>query len=416
MRAASIDWCLRPIAAIMFACGCAGVVSAQEYTVEVLNRLTALPGIPATTYTHVASTGGAIGDGYGTATGSIPHAMYMPSGATMPIDLHPAGFLDSYGLGGEGSQQVGYGWSNSVNRYTALMWNGSAGSVVNLHPAGYVSSRANASDGAFQVGSVQSASGGHAALWSGTSASVILLTPAGYSGSVAYGVGDGQQVGAAGLPMVPGSRAMVWSGTPESAVDLHSASFVETYAFGVGGGKQAGYGKVSGANPTRALVWSGTAESIVNLHPVGATVSVAYATNGYVQVGDCSLGGAAAWRGSAESFINLHALLPAGSTWNGSRATSIDSAGVITGWAYGTYEGVTGTYVVRWMPADVCIAKYNGDDEVDILDFLDFIEDFSACEGQPAPCGVYGDTDLNGDTVTDILDFLDFIDVFGTGC
>jgi len=63
-----------------------------------------------------------------------------------------------------------------------------------------------------------------------------------------------------------------------------------------------------------------------------------------------------------------------------------------------------------------CGADYNEDTEVDILDFLDFIDDFSICEQQPAPCGNFGNPDLNGDTLIDILDFLDFMDAFGNGC
>ena len=63
-----------------------------------------------------------------------------------------------------------------------------------------------------------------------------------------------------------------------------------------------------------------------------------------------------------------------------------------------------------------CGSDYNDDAEVDILDFLDFIDDFSACENLPAPCGNLGDPDLNADTTIDILDFLDFIDAFGSGC
>lgn len=63
-----------------------------------------------------------------------------------------------------------------------------------------------------------------------------------------------------------------------------------------------------------------------------------------------------------------------------------------------------------------CAADYNGDTGPDILDFLDFFDDFGACEGQLAPCGSLGDADVNGDTIVDILDFLDFLDAFGTGC
>jgi hypothetical protein len=63
-----------------------------------------------------------------------------------------------------------------------------------------------------------------------------------------------------------------------------------------------------------------------------------------------------------------------------------------------------------------CPANYNGDDAIDILDFLDFIQDFSDCELSPAPCGQFGDADINADTLVDILDFLDFIDSFSNGC
>lgn len=68
--------------------------------------------------------------------------------------------------------------------------------------------------------------------------------------------------------------------------------------------------------------------------------------------------------------------------------------------------------------APLCSSDVNGDTESDILDFLDFIDSFGACENQPAPCaGSSGiDADFNGDTFVDILDFLDFIDAFAGGC
>ncbi len=64
----------------------------------------------------------------------------------------------------------------------------------------------------------------------------------------------------------------------------------------------------------------------------------------------------------------------------------------------------------------LCAADYNGDGDDDILDFLDFLDDFGSCENQPAPCGSAANADFNGDTIIDILDFLDFLDAFGTGC
>ncbi len=66
--------------------------------------------------------------------------------------------------------------------------------------------------------------------------------------------------------------------------------------------------------------------------------------------------------------------------------------------------------------ARICLSNYNCDGLVDILDFLDFFEDFGACENTPTPCGSLGNPDVNGDDFVDILDFLDFFDAFGGGC
>lgn len=64
-----------------------------------------------------------------------------------------------------------------------------------------------------------------------------------------------------------------------------------------------------------------------------------------------------------------------------------------------------------------CAQDYNDDDLVDVLDLLDFLDDFGACAGFPAPCGVYGDPDqYNPDGQVDIIDFLAFFDVFGQTC
>ena len=82
---------------------------------------------------------------------------------------------------------------------------------------------------------------------------------------------------------------------------------------------------------------------------------------------------------------------------------------------FSTFGGGDRVLVVRGFDPE-CTANYNRDCAIDILDFLDFIEDFSACEQQEGPCGVYGDADFNGDTFVDILDFLDFIEAFSQDC
>jgi hypothetical protein len=75
-------------------------------------------------------------------------------------------------------------------------------------------------------------------------------------------------------------------------------------------------------------------------------------------------------------------------------------------------------WVIDNLIGSPCPSDVNGDTLSDILDFLDFLDSFGACDNLPAPCaGASGvDADFNGDTFVDILDFLDFFDAFGTGC
>ncbi len=72
--------------------------------------------------------------------------------------------------------------------------------------------------------------------------------------------------------------------------------------------------------------------------------------------------------------------------------------------------------LVPAMLGSICHADYNADTVPDILDFLDFLQDFSDCSGLAAPCGQFGAADFNGDTIIDILDFLDFLQAFSDGC
>lgn len=102
----------------------------------------------------------------------------------------------------------------------------------------------------------------------------------------------------------------------------------------------------------------------------------------------------------------------------------INSAYVDPGtyWVYasitdgGTTTGDWSTGTLTW--AVPCPADVNGDGDLDVLDFLDYMDAFGLCENQPAPCtgssGVSGD--FNGDTMIDVLDFLDYMDAFGQGC
>lgn len=83
----------------------------------------------------------------------------------------------------------------------------------------------------------------------------------------------------------------------------------------------------------------------------------------------------------------------------------------------GVHNGVTEAFVAVLSEPVVCPAEYNSElGAGDILDFLDFLQDFAACTNLPAPCGQFGDPDINDDLTIDILDFLDFVEAFGAGC
>ncbi len=85
---------------------------------------------------------------------------------------------------------------------------------------------------------------------------------------------------------------------------------------------------------------------------------------------------------------------------------------------FGTVNWQDDTYEEEGAPvAFDCNPDLNGDGDVDILDFLLFMDSFSECQGDAAPCGLYGvNADYLPDGLVDILDFLQFIDDFSYGC
>lgn len=113
-------------------------------------------------------------------------------------------------------------------------------------------------------------------------------------------------------------------------------------------------------------------------------------------------------------WVHLEAIEP--SIYWGSINHGFGGLPAISRGASGTFTAPGSPISMRLIGADACLADYNGDNEADILDFLDFFEDFGQCENQPAPCGSIADADVNGDTIVDILDFLEFLDAFAQGC
>ena len=260
------------------------------------------------------------------------------------IDLTPAGATTATAVGLSGAQQFGsVGFPSTVTPGTveshAVLWSGGADGFTDLG----VGTAYGVGDGQ-QVGAVFS----QAALWSGTPESFVDLNPVGWNTSVAMGVGGGQQVGVANRQQVCGERKggcgsgtytvmqpFLWTGTAASAVNLTPSNlgYGGGEAYGTDGVQQVGAGRQSfgfGAySQPFAVLWTGTAASAVSLNPTSSTESAALAVAGGQQVGYIySFQHAALWTGSAASAVDLH---PAGYTASQAHATNgVQQAGF--GW------------------------------------------------------------------------------------
>jgi hypothetical protein len=270
------------------------------------------------------------------------HALLWSGSAASVVDLGPnLSLVSSVATGACGGQQVGYaysGWSD-VNTH-AYLWTGSIASAIDLNPIDWNASYALGTNGVQQVGYGSSSSfvNQHAVLWSGTAESAVDLNPSGFNGSKACGISGGQQVGyGEGIGY---DHALLWSGTAASVVDLNPEGFNSSQALSVSGGQQAGYGLLeTGNNPVHALLWNGSAASAVDLNPSGFDNSIANGISNGQQVGAGYVSGtggsayahALLWGSSADSFVDLHQFLPSG--WASSFAESIDAQGNIVGYA-----------------------------------------------------------------------------------
>jgi hypothetical protein len=102
------------------------------------------------------------------------HALLWRGSAASVVDLNPRGFVESLVHGTNGEEQVGIGDGPATGgEGHALLWRGSAASVVDLHaflPPGFVHSSASAIDAAGNVvGSASTVTGptgdAYAILW-----------------------------------------------------------------------------------------------------------------------------------------------------------------------------------------------------------------------------------------------------------
>jgi hypothetical protein len=294
-------------------------------------------------------------------------------------------FQQSFAAGASNSAQAGYGYSpDFTGGFHAFKWSGTAASFVDLNPSNFTTTTALASadtvvlgvPGTAQVGDgfgpIVTGNNNHALVWRGTAASLVDLTPTGFD--VAYGKGVASANNAFGSTQVgygsgstttgDANHAFLWSGTAASRVDLHPASgYTESFALAVAGSVQVGYGTTP-SEDDHALLWTGSAGSKVDLNPSGFTQS--HANGVYVNGGNTKTVGDGT--GSATGG-NQHALLwndqtaasrvdlnPSGFTT--SKANAISSAGQV-----GMGQGSDGKYHALY---------WNG-----LTDFIDLHADVS---------------------------------------
>jgi uncharacterized membrane protein len=102
---------------------------------------------------------------------TVIHALLWHGTAASMIDLQPSGFKDSCARAAHGNVQVGYGHTSSTGTIHALLWKGGANTAVDLQqylPNTFTSSEAYAIDSAGDIlGSAYSTStvSWHAVVW-----------------------------------------------------------------------------------------------------------------------------------------------------------------------------------------------------------------------------------------------------------
>jgi hypothetical protein len=195
----------------------------------------------------------------------------------------------------------------------------------------------------------------HALLWSGSAASVVDINPPNYLTSGIQDMSATNQVGYASLDD-QNAHAMLWSGTAASAVDLNPANSYFSEATTLFGDTQAGYARRKATGDAdHAVLWHGTAASAVDLNPAGFISSHISDNSATTQVESGSLSTnsyhALVWNGSPDNFIDLHStldgLIP---NLGNSAAICITADGTIIGTAFAT--GAV-SYLVVWTPGEV---------------------------------------------------------------
>lgn len=261
----------------------------------------------------------------------------------------------------------------------AVLWRAGSEAATDLNPKnGFESDLApsgfdsgiNALNSRYQVGWGVLGGTMHALVWQGTAESVVDLNPRGIAYSSATCVAGNTIGGWLGVgssrDMAQYSKPVIWRGSNHRMVALSTIGFGQVHGVSCDGsavGQGAGYlgdGSTQ-IGPPKAVLWPGNSSNVVVLHSNSFHYTIAWDVSGDVQVGQGQLADvtsntvALAWFGSAASVVNLHSFLPTG--YKSSMATKIDEFGNILGTAsYETNMAIGGADVrqlVAWVPNGV---------------------------------------------------------------
>lgn len=227
--------------------------------------------------------------------------------------------------GFDGSQIVG-----SVDGRAAI-WSQPGGAYTNLQPDGSPATSVSAAYQGTQVGLWNN----DAVVWHGTAASMLDLNPSGSGYSSLNGIDGSGMVGY--YQGTDGKQhAALWTGLTNTVVDLGPSGVHASFAIAISNGNIVGATRAGGGlTPDRAAFWSGTAASYIDLTPAGAGGADANAIVGNI-IGGGVDGHAGIWFSpTPNSFFDLQQFLPSRFTNSGVLGLSVDSAGNITAVGFG---------------------------------------------------------------------------------
>jgi probable HAF family extracellular repeat protein len=317
----------------------------------------------------------------------------------------------AFGVSADGEVVVGTAF-DPFGIGTAFIWTATDGMAPLEMPPNAIETRATAisANGETVSGWCEYASGiHHAVVWKAEGNAHDL-------GSLGHDRSEAHSVSATGAVVVgwsfgvsgPPQQAIRWS--PLLGMELLPVIGWWSEATGVSANGATIVGRAAHTSSGyRAFRWDESTGSTW-LDPVGSSSSstpTGISADGRVVVG---------WQSNMLAF-----------RWTPSSGSqSLGNLGGSVAWAYGVSDdgrvavGISRTpagqlRAFRWVGVSTP-ADYDGDYFLQVTDFLDFLDDFGACNQEPAPCGQYGNPDVNHDGVIDVLDFLDYMDAFGRGC